>query len=543
MATPTLTEDFTQVHPCDATTGITAVGTTKASQETDNYMEGSASVGFEQKTSANQRKGGYDTHTSTNLTGKYIAIWVFITAQQSIATLAAGGVRVYVGDGTNYGEWYVGGNDTPWTGSGWKRVVVNCDTAFDNNGGTDPTLTAITETGIIWYPTSLLGKLPGMFMDDIQIGGSYYEVTGGTSGDPVTIDDILTADTNNFGAIVKNRAGLYEINMPITIGDISGATNTFVKTENEIIAFADQRLDGDAGIYLTEDTGTTGFQVGSATGTGDDRVGYGGSVFFHEGTAISSTGSNYQIDAATTAVDTCDVYAATFIDAANGLSFSTDTTHEVISSSFVHCGQVDLGAVIARNLTFSGYTLDTDAALLWNGSINIKNSAFLGNTDGTNDPHAIEHPAAGTFDYYGLSFAGNDYDINFSAATGNLVIGNQPGSNASSYEVTSTGGTVTINTTVTLKITVIDQAKDAIQNAQTSIYLLDSPYTELMNEDTTALGVAEESYNYTTNTDIKWRVRKSATTDNPRYFARSGTGQITDGGFTLSVTLEVNPFV
>jgi len=104
----------------------------------------------------------------------------------------------------------------------------------------------------------------------------------------------------------------------------------------------------------------------------------------------------------------------------------------------------------------------------------------------------------------------------------------------------STTETTTVNNTVTLTINVEDEAKVAVQNAQTSIFLLDSPFTQLMNEDTTAGGVAAEAYSYLGDVDIKWRVRKSETADNPRYEPRSGTGQITSSGFTQSVTLKVN---
>lgn len=541
MATATILEDFTQGHACDNTTGISTIGTTKASQELDNYMEGSASCGFEQKTAASERKGGYCTISSTNLSNTFIAIWVFITAAQSITTLASGGVRIYVGDGTNWGEWYVGGSDTPWTSSGWKRVVVHTSTAFDNNSGSNPSLTGITQIGVVWYPTSLLGKLPGMFMDDIEYGGTYYEVTGGTSGDPVTFDDIITADTAGMGAVVLGRAGSYEINMPLTIGDQSGSSNTYFRSAGEVVAFADQRLNGNGGIYLAEDTGTTGFQVGFTTGSGDAKVGYGGSVFYLSGTTISGVGADYQVDLST-AVDTVLVYGATIIGAkgTSAVKFSTDTSHEVFSTNIVDCGQVDLGAVLARRLTFSGYTPDSDAALLWNASINIRSSQFLGCTDATNDPHAIEHPAAGTFSYYGLTFSGNDYDINFSAASGTLTINAlaQAGvqSNPSSYEITGGGSTVTIVNSVNLKVTVKDQAGVAVVGAQTAIYKV-SDDTELMNEDTIAGGIAEESFNYSTDTPVYIRVRKSST-GTTRYVPVVAGGTILSTGLDVTITLR-----
>jgi hypothetical protein len=144
-----------------------------------------------------------------------------------------------------------------------------------------------------------------------------------------------------------------------------------------------------------------------------------------------------------------------------------------------------------------------------------------------------------TFNGYGADGTTNAAIYNNSG--GSVTINAQDCSNLTVRN--GTGASTTVNQSVTLTITVQDVNKDPIQNAQTSIYLLDSPYTQLMNEDTTSLGVATETYNYTSDIDIKWRVRKSETTDDPRYFAASGTGKVTASGFTLLVTLEVNPFI
>ena len=100
------------------------------------------------------------------------------------------------------------------------------------------------------------------------------------------------------------------------------------------------------------------------------------------------------------------------------------------------------------------------------------------------------------------------------------------------------GASTTVINTVVLSFKVIDEAKANIQDAQVSIYQV-SDLAELMNEDTLSTGLAEEDFNFVSPTDMKWRVRKSETTDNPRYIAQSGTGQITSSGFTLQVTLKV----
>ncbi len=97
---------------------------------------------------------------------------------------------------------------------------------------------------------------------------------------------------------------------------------------------------------------------------------------------------------------------------------------------------------------------------------------------------------------------------------------------------------------VTLAITVQDKDDlTAIQNAQTSIHLLDTPFTALMNEDTTAGGLASESYAGATPVDVVVKVRKSEDTDSPRYFPESQIAEITSSGLALTISLAQNPFI
>jgi hypothetical protein len=106
------------------------------------------------------------------------------------------------------------------------------------------------------------------------------------------------------------------------------------------------------------------------------------------------------------------------------------------------------------------------------------------------------------------------------------------------------GNTWAAPVTVNLEITVQDKADQLpIQDAQTSIYLVDSPFTELMNEDTTAAGLASAAYIYAGDIDVVVKSRKSEDTDNPRYFAESQVAEITATGLTLTLSLEKNPFL
>jgi hypothetical protein len=56
-------------------------------------------------------------------------------------------------------------------------------------------------------------------------------------------------------------------------------------------------------------------------------------------------------------------------------------------------------------------TISSQAALLWNSGMDIQDCAFIANTDTYNDAFGIEHPTSGSFNYYGMTFSNNDYDV------------------------------------------------------------------------------------------------------------------------------------
>ena len=94
------------------------------------------------------------------------------------------------------------------------------------------------------------------------------------------------------------------------------------------------------------------------------------------------------------------------------------------------------------------------AALLWNDNIDLVNAVFSNNEDGdTNEKaHGVEHRDSGTCAYTAWTFSDNDADILFSAATGDLTINANNGSDPSTSTVLGTGS-VTINTNVTVTLT------------------------------------------------------------------------------------------
>lgn len=145
----------------------------------------------------------------------------------------------------------------------------------------------------------------------------------------------------------------------------------------------------------------------------------------------------------------------------------------------------------------------------------------------------------------GVSETHKFYSANaaFYNSTGAALTINVSGGNSPTVR-NSAGSTTTVQNTVTLTVNVEDQNGNAIQNARVAIYEGTDPDnlgTQLMNELTTAGGVATEAYVFSTSQPITVRVRKSSAADNPRYFPFVTTGTITSDGFTTTAVLIVDP--
>ena len=369
MATPTFTHDLTTITDGETVTGWVAVGGAMLALDPDTFIQGSNSIGI--PATANSVVGAvFNIGSTVDLSNKHLFIWVNCAVPGKVANFAAGGLRIRVAGATatNYGEWIVGGKDIPWCAEGkWRMIVVDCNKTFDFTGGTPPAITAIQHVGVVALTTSAL--MQGFAVNiDIMRYGTKFGVSGGTDGDPVTLQNIFDQDfevdpTNNvFGLVTKNRAGTFEINGELRLGIEIGAGNTVFSSQNELIIFQDQPCALDyLKIKSQQGSGTTKVKFGTGSGTGDARVGVNGSVFDR----INSVhGREYSL-ALSAAITLVEFYGSTVLRAKRGVIFPAATGHEVISSSFVSCGQIDLGQILARKNTFSGHGLtDTGATTL-----------------------------------------------------------------------------------------------------------------------------------------------------------------------------------
>jgi hypothetical protein len=279
--------------------------------------------------------------------------------------------------------------------------------------------------------------------------GKGLRITGSGATDGwQDVSDYCNAYASRAWGQFQERSGIYYVYGHLYVGDSAQAAVTTLTDGGRVFKFGDFSYytgsawataipNGHNGLTVEDSAGfATTFEDGSIVGS--DK-GSGGSVFL----GSDDTNTTFDLYGGSNAGSTTKLYGTIINGVDGGLAWGNDSDHHCYSVTFDGCGQFDpVGGVKIRNCIFSGYTSDTDAALLWNSNMDIEDCVFAGNTDGTNDPHAIEHPASGSYDYTNLLFSDNDFDVNFSAASGALTINKVGTSDPTTYEITGGGSTV-----------------------------------------------------------------------------------------------------
>jgi len=559
----TITNNMTLVNSAE-TTGDWYTSTGKIAAYSGFNREGTYCMGM---SVSRTEEYCYDTVTSVDLTNKIVFSWMLCTGAAD--TQANGGFQIVLGDGTNTRGYYVGGRDNfafqVTANQAWSCFILDTSklSSFSytqHAGSSAPSLTAITQIGCGCTTTSkALGGADNFFWDVIRYisndGSAALTITGGSSGTPATFsdieaDDISTSTGKAYGVIRELASGVYELQAPIQFGDDSGTNSIYFSDTDATIVFADAAVkDSYFKIKVVgNSTGKTYFKLGEKVGSGDTAVGSKGITFQAPSSPVVGQFDFSDSDIGNATDEGVYIYGTKFFRLDGGIILSSDATngigHEFIGNTVDSCGQVDLGRVVVRNNVFAstidsyGGTNPDGSAILWNSNINIKNCDFRNNSDATYDLHAIQHDTAGTFTYDGLVFLGNDYDIHFTPASGDLTINASNDANPNTSEIEGTG-TVTINNAVTVLVKVQDKDLNDIQYVQVAVYKT-SDRTEIMNKDTDSNGEASESFNYLSDTGIEVRCRK-ASSGSTKYKNFSTLGTITSSGYTLLVTLEEDP--
>ena len=191
-----------------------------------------------------------------------IFVWMMCITP-SLDTRANGGLRIGVGDGTNTGDWYVGGSD--FYAGGWQCFCAHTGRAYDTQSGT-PNLAAITRIRVTFKTTASSAK-DNCFIDCMR-WGTYLRVKGGTSGSPATFQDLLDYDLTNSLGVFSTSSGIVFSQIPLQIGSTITSEDTYFKDiTGPIILFKAAAVKSDwYEIKLQGGTNTTEIYLGETVG-------------------------------------------------------------------------------------------------------------------------------------------------------------------------------------------------------------------------------------------------------------------------------------
>jgi hypothetical protein len=451
-----------------------------------------------------------DFDTAGTEEGQFIYIWIHCPTLGLLETIANKGLAIRIGSGTgDYREYVIAGsNDSNGWAGGWRCFVVDIRIAgtVSDTGTLD--LAAIRYIGV-WIDAASLARGDNLFVDQIAVGTG-VRTTGYSATNWAMLVDYCTAYASRAWGMLQEREGIYYAYGKIYIGDTAQTEATYFWEGNApVIKFGTTEFwngsfwvnshpaTGFSGVVVEDHASyKTDFQDGQAVGTekGRDGTYYLGDENLR--TTMDLYGGN-------NAAGVTKLWATQFRNLRGIISMGDDADHLFYSGVVAGCGQFDpVGAPKIRNClfitTWDRYGPFPDgSALLWNADIDIKSCNFIANTDGTYDPHAIQHDVAGTFTYYGLLFSGNDYDIHFTPGTGDLIINAAKDavgvqSDPATYDNDSSGS-VTINNTVTHKLIGLKENTEIT-------------YTKKPTASVTAAGDLENGSRILIDTDMSWAV-------------------------------------
>jgi len=541
--------DLTLISDCyTGTQTVVEMGTPYAlgnigAIDAENFIEGAGCITQETKNAVNvgasvafNNLSGITFSSSPN---DVLFIWMYFAVGADLYTYANDGHVVIVGSSTTaYDVFAVSGSDrTPNPRGGWYNYAV------------DPTLPPTTAYGggstahqYFGSGVSMLNKIAKgnpHAIDAIRYGRGeiYCTGTGCTFAGMAAENDDNITNQNRWG-LFQDVGGSYLWKGLMSFGQ-SGTSATFSHT-GATIAIDDM-------LHVYSDFNKIEFHNASTDVTLSN-------ITFNSLSTVSP-GDFEMIDNATVSLTTC-----TFNNM-NTFVFDSGATN--IGCTWNGCGLITAGGASFKDSSVLSPTVATDIGAIYQ-DVAYTDTYLDGMTisKGTNAHHAIDFGTAVTdnltlrnieFTGFGSTDDSNDSTVRFLATSGSLTLSligcTVDGADASlsNFSVDDAIGTLTVTVSidpVDINISVEDADKVAIQDAQVGVFLLDSPFTELMNEDSAAgTGLATESYGGSLPVDISWRVRKSDELDNPRYKARSGTGEITSNGFSLTVTMEENTFL
>lgn len=522
---------------CDANTNFNT-----GAADTSIFAEASGCVAVAINETTGQMY--YDAVTP-NLTlegNKLIYLWSACIATLNSykeVTPADSSHAMYLGDGIDGIIIYMAGNDRDVFKHADNQVTFQCfmvDLDYLDTLNANGDLAAIAGSYGAFDPTSLtldigahyttlskaLGGGVNCYIDIIRYGTGGVSIVGGTTGDPGKFSEIAAGDRSTstlagHGICREYTPGAYGIQGTLQFGD-HGDNDAIFEDSGVAVTFEDRPVADDKFKLIIEGDGTNT------------------NKFDLSNSSIVSARPGVEVDMSSDDIDILNLSSVSFVNLLNPISFPYDSdvySHTVVGSSFSNCGQVTIGSAEFRNCTFSESAADSTAeeaaAWLEFDYEDIENCTFSDNY------YAIVMGMDSTSDeaitFTDLIFSNNTYDVLW-LGTGTLTI-TVVGGTIPTY-LTPNGGTVLLPSSVSLTMTVKDEAGDVIVGA--FAYIDDDNETPfIMNTTTNGSGIATVAHTGGAVGGSTWRVRLYG------FKAYKQTIDIAGDDISIPVTLIADP--
>jgi hypothetical protein len=567
-----LVDNRTEINDCEddnidfVTTG-SALGTNTAA---GNLFENAASV---QALHSNVYDDTYtiDDSGGTLLNIDMTDVTCYLLAKDDgLGLSSVASAMIVLGDGTDRIGYTVGGSDA--IGMPVRRqfscykldvsVVIAAPGTADVDhhvfAGVEANLAHNSITQFGWgtlHSAKAQGNVANLWLDRFTyIANGSYAVTiqGGSSGTPETMSDAVGDDeTAGIGLFANPLGSQFQFIGPTEWGTPSGTADSYFTATDEQWYW----LGDNSGGHAVAATHFPFRLIGNATGTNS---------WVLERVVIVNTSTRAQFDMSDSNMDIVKLTAVTFIDL-GVLTFPVQDVGNKFCDNgiFINCDKMDLQSLDMDGNTWIGSN-DVDGAIAWDENTtdvaNQDNSTFVSGGSG----HAIEIAPTGTGPFtYNISgyvfdgFAGQsgtdtdrvffinppvsdpaiDEDITINVTDGS-AINIQGGGEGFSYRtVAAYTGTVSINQTVTLTVTVVDSDGAVVEGARVRIENASSGALITQGE-TNASGVySDGTYNYGGDVNVTTKVRLKG-------FKNFRTAGLIEGtGISVGVTLQTDDIV
>lgn len=403
MAIPTLSNVPTTISDAESVTNWSAVSVVL---DPDIKRQGNNAV-----TDGLRSNGQEFVYTGapfpTTLTNETIRLWATTTLTPYMRTFANEGFSMAIGTGNTATAYFTFAGVDTYVG-GWLNMAVTVSSSVTPISGSWNVLSNVREAGVRFQRTSSPRNIDNTWLDYLRYGDG-YTAEGGTSGDPITPNEIASVDFSNGYGIFENIDGVI---FGAGTLDIGNATATDFDSVGDIIVF----LENDyvrAGLYEITAAGAS------------TNVLFDGSVIKSAG-AVTNNRFNFNMNSGTTVQVTGCLF-----DFGNSITFNSG--HTVTDNTF---NNVNL--ITHNNATFTANTITNPSGARAVLTTTAQMNNLTGNSfesDGSN--HALEISGTDNFTF------DNSLSGYAAGSTGSPVSTTSTGNEA--IHITATTGTITIN--------------------------------------------------------------------------------------------------